>query len=193
MGGGNPWQMRLSKVLSSPKATLSAGITPPAAGGIGLFTLLLALANIVAGVLAIGPFLSGKLPQAKGFYIAANPVRGLLGVVVLCVGIMCLFWCLVTLRPMANLLPQLTAIMAGLLLGKEVLLRRTAAAPPIATPEGCAAKPMQAVGNAARKMQDFLIGHHQVFDQLEKAQMPIGVACLVLGILHLIIGGWQLI
>lgn len=210
----NAWQMRMSKVAG--RAAHGTGGDASTAGGLGLFGWLLAMANILAGLLAVAPLVTRKLPQAKGFYDKITPFRNLIGVVVLCVGAAALFWCLVTLRPLANLLPQLAAIVAGLFLGKELLLRKpamVAATPPAgpadspaqatASPAGpeqakgftigsakeAGHKAGEAVETVARKAQDILIRHRRLLDQLDKYQATIGIACLVLGILHLIIGG----
>jgi len=215
----NSWQMRMSKVAGRAAVASAADSTSGDAsrsGGLGLFGWLLAMANILAGLLAVAPLVTRKLPQAKGFYDKITPFRNLIGVVVLCIGVVSLLWCLVTLHPLANLLPQLAAIVAGLFLGKELILRKpalvaaTPPAGPVDSPAQAPASPGgpeqakgfaigsakeaghkagEAVETVARKAQDILIRHRQLLDQLDKYQTPIGIACLVLGILHLIIGG----
>ena len=98
-----------------------------------------------------------------------------------------LLWLLLLLgllSPISDLLPQAAAIVAGLFLGIELLLKKR---PGSVAPDGD--DPKSAAGRRAEaavgKAQDFLAGQEQNIRKIEKVQVPLGVACLVLALIHL--------
>jgi hypothetical protein len=170
-------------------------------GGLGrLFWLALIVVNLAAGLLAAASLVKQKVPQLEVVYAKLTPMRDLVGLVALAVGILCFLRVTVFhFSPLADILPQLTAVLAGLLLGKERLLRKVAPAPEATSEEGAGEEPgglegaAEAAGDAAKKAahaaQDLLIKHREQIERLEKYQVPVGIACLVTGLLHLLMGG----
>ena len=79
----------------------------------------------------------------------------------------------------ADQLPQLAAIVVGLFLGKEMSFK----------------KPAETGDEAskAEKVQEKIAAYEAKIDLLEKYQVPLGIACLVLGVLHLLLGGLPLV
>jgi hypothetical protein len=92
------------------------------------------------------------------------------------------------LSPFSDLLPQAAAIVAGLFLGLELLLKKPAR---LATAEGedLAHKAGQKVDAAVEKTQAFLAKHEGSVRRIEKYQIPLGILCLVLALLHLVGAG----
>jgi hypothetical protein len=79
----------------------------------------------------------------------------------------------------ADLLPQLAAIVVGLFLGKEMIFKK-----PTVTGEEA---------TKAEKVQEKIAQYEAKIALLETCQVPLGIACLVLGVLHLLLGGFPLI
>ena len=156
-----------------------------------IFWLALFLANIIIGLLLASPLLKSKVPQLAGMYDRITPLSKLIGVISLAVGILCFFRALIFhFAPLADIFPQLTAIVGGLFLGKELLLKKPAFGEGEATAEGTAsAKATEAAEAAALKAQEMLVRYEDKINMLETYQVPIGLACIVLGILHMFMGG----
>jgi len=79
------------------------------------------MALILSGLIAAAPFLSGKLKFLQSTIDAIKPLRGVIGVATLIVGL--LFFVFSLMSPFQNILPQLAAMVVGLFLGFELLLR----------------------------------------------------------------------
>lgn len=214
----NAHQYAYYKMLRSAVPGGGGGSTTEGAGRI--FWLALIAANVLAGLLAAAPLLARKAPALSKVYDALTPLRNLIGVVALAVAVVALLrTTLLHFAPLADILPQLTAAVAGLFLGKELLMKKMAAAPAAAAPAAAAApsssspssapgaeqvdaavaaaqqmagKAGEAAENAARAAQELLISHKEQLDKLEAYQVPVGVACLVTGVLHLLVGSWPL-
>lgn len=155
---GNIFKMRASNI----KGTATTKDTTGGFWG-GLFWLLLVVANILAGMLAASPLLKVKVPQLEQFYQKMTPFSNILGATALVIGLITFLINLVFyFSPLDSILPQLSAMLVGLYLGKELLVEK--------------------IANV--KVQDSL----QHIDKLEKYQTPIGLICIGLGILHLFIG-----
>lgn len=224
-GGYAHGDSRKMRIANLPGGGAGAGgfLSGSGAGG-GMmgqyFWLGLVLVNLVAGLLAAGPLLRTKVPQLEPVYAGLAPLSALVGVAALAVGLLCflratLFW----FSPVADLLPQAAAVLAGLFLGKEILLKKPAEAGPTApapatapAPEAGAAAPAapgeptgqqkveaaaaaaaESAQKAALAAQELLIKHREKIEALEKIQVPIGIACLVLGLLHLLAPGIALL
>lgn len=207
---GDNWRIRRSRL--------------PGEGGSGganiLFRLFLSVALVLCGLLAAAPLLKAKLTFLKAPIDAIAPLRSIIGVATLVLGVVLFIFSL--LSPFRDLLPQLAAMVTGLLLGLELLLKPRAkmstagpaassppplpgAPPPVPAGAGPAPPPLpdasgppplpqsgdpgQKVADAAQKAQDFLRRHEQQVRRLEAFQIPIGIICLVLALLHLIAGG----
>ena len=237
----NPHQYAHYKILANRVPGSSSSSTTSGAGRI--FWLALAAANIVAGLLAAAPVINKKLPQLATLYAKLTPLRNLLGVVALAIGILCfLRTTLLHFAPHADILPQLSAIVAGLFLGKELLLKKSELAEQAETSTGEAAAgtgeaaagtgeaaegeasaaadgeakenaapggekveaAMEAAGDAAdaageaaekaaSAAQNLLIQHKEKIERLEQHQVPVGYTCIVLGVLHLLMGCYPLV
>jgi hypothetical protein len=162
-----------------------------ATGGMigSLLWLGLALANIIAGLLAAAPLLAVKAPQLSKVYQQLTPFRNLIGVITLIIGAVSFIWALLHLAPLSSILPQLSALAVGLFLGKELLMRKPALAAASAAGGASAQKVAAAADAAAAKAQELLVKYQSKIALLDTYQVPIGIACIVLGALHLLIGG----
>ncbi len=194
-------------------------------GGAGgwFWRLLLSVACIVAGLLAAAPMINKKAPALAKLYETLTPLRNILGVAAMAIGLICFVVALLHLAPFGNILPQVAAIVTGLFLGKELLMKKPpadaekkeeekkeepekekeknpdapAGAEQVEAAMEAAEDAAEAAGEAAEKAalaaQDLLIKHKEKIEALEKYQVPMGIACLVLGVLHLLAGGFPLI
>jgi len=207
-GVGDNYYLRASKVTGGSAGSGSGAGAGPS-GGWGLFSTLfwlaLALVNIVAGLLAAESFLAGKLPPAAGLVKALAPLKGTIGLACIAVGGLAFLRALVLyFSPLADLLPQATAIAAGLLLARERMVATAA----ILTQQAQAAQAAQTAQESAQASTATPADASQTapakppvtFDvaaaklaALEPLSVPIGLACVVLGILHLVMGGFPLI
>jgi len=168
---GDSWKMRRENLPSGG----SAGST----GLIGtLFWIGLAFGNIVAGMLAAAPLLKQKLPQLNKVYEKLTPLSNIIGVIVLAIGALSLLGAVLQLFLLrfvifSNILPQIAAIAVGLFLGKELLLKK----PNLS----------DKAGEAAEKAQELLRKYDDKIKLLEMYQIPLGLSCIVIGLLHLLI------
>ena len=138
-----------------------------------MFWLALVAGNLLAGLLAAGPLLVARIPSLKKTVEALMPWRQGIGLAALAIGLVSFLRALVFhFAPLTDLLPQLSAILAGLLLGKELLLKKRATAAAV-----------------EQKAQDLLLRNQQALEKLGQKQVPLGVVCLALGLLHLLMGG----
>lgn len=147
-----------------------------------LFRLLLVAALLCSGFLLAGPGPEALAPAYK----TLEPFRPIVGVASLAIGVLLFIFNL--LSPFSDLLPQAVIIVAGLFLGIELLLKKPSR---LATTEGedVANKVGQNVDEAVQKTQDFLAQHEQSVRKIGKYQVPLGIACIVLGFLHLVAAG----
>lgn len=193
-----PYRMRASKIpanaasagtvtTSAPGVTGvtgSAGSTRDSTGAFGwVLWLLLALANIAAGALAAEGFLAAKLPPAVQTYLLkGKSMRSGIGATALVVGLLCLVWSLIALRPLSGLLPELSAIAVGLVLARPILANRVQIAA-----NAAASAPTEAPGFALKAQRAL----EAQATRLETLQIPLGLAAIALGVLHLLLG-WLL-
>jgi len=174
---GSNRRMRASKVSATGAAGKTPGMVP---------RLLLFGALLCSGLLLAGPFLTTKVAALAPVVGMLRPIRPLIGVATLVIGLVFLISNL--LSPFSDLLPQVAAIVAGLFLGLELLLKKPAR---LATAEGddLAHKAGQKVDAAVEKTQQFLAKHQESVKKIEKYQIPLGILCLVLALLHLVGAG----
>lgn len=164
------------------------GVGGSAGGSSMLSHLLLAGALLCSGLLLAGPLLQSKLPQLKPLYDVLNPIKPAIGVATLGIGSALLFTNL--LSPLSNILPQLMAIIVGLYLGMDILVRRKEGAlAAVAGDNANAQKVGQGADQAIASAQALLDRNKEKIDKLSAYQVPLGVACLVLAMLHLFAGG----
>jgi hypothetical protein len=140
-------------------------------------------------------------------------IKALMGVITLALGAVLFVKNILILSPLADFLPQAVAIVAGLYLGLDLLLKKPAS--PAAASEAdeqtqaseaaaanaeqsgkaeqSAAQMAKKVSESAtagvEKAQDLLAGKRSKIEQLKAYEVPLGAAAVVLGILHLIAGG----
>ncbi|MBN1424959.1 hypothetical protein JXA88_10415 [Candidatus Fermentibacteria bacterium] len=178
---GDIMRMRISNVPKMGGGRSSRG------GLFGvLFRLALVIANIVVGLLLAVSYLKPKVPQLDAVYARILPLRNSLGVIALVLGIVAFLRALMFFfSPFADILPQLSIIVGGLFLGKEILLKKPAGVVPGEEPSSAQEK----AAGAAAKAQEMLRTHEAQIDQIERHQVPLGIACIILGILHLFAGG----
>ena len=189
---GDSWVMR--------RKNLPGGGGAAAGGFFGtIFWLALAFGNIVAGLLAAAPLLKQKAPQLKVVYEKLTPVSNIIGVIILTVGVLSLLGAVLQLFLLrfvilSNILPQVSAIAVGLFLGKEILMRKPKLEKISEFSDSDAAKKTEELaGNAVAKTQELLSKYDDKIALLEKYQVKIGLACIVLGVLHLFLSGLPLI
>ncbi|MHC5051205.1 MAG: hypothetical protein ACYTGK_11425, partial [Planctomycetota bacterium] len=141
---GSNRRMRASKISAPGGAGKAPGMVP---------RLLLFGALLCSGLLLAGPFLTTKVAALGPVVGALRPIRPVIGVAALVLGLVFLISNL--LSPFSDLLPQAAAIVAGLFLGLELLLKKPAR---LATAEGedLAHKAGQKVDAAVEKTQAFL-------------------------------------
>ena len=167
---GDNYLIRASKIKSGS----GCGASSCQSGFAGrLFWLALVAGNLLAGLLAAAPLLVARIPSLKKTVEALMPWRQGIGLAALAIGLVSFLRALVFhFAPLTDLLPQVSAILAGLLLGKELLLKKRATAAAV-----------------EQKAQDLLLRNQQALEKLEQKQVPLGVVCLALGLLHLLAGG----
>ncbi|MHC4136342.1 MAG: hypothetical protein ACYS0K_15315 [Planctomycetota bacterium] len=181
-----PWE---SARVGSNRRMRASKVSAPGAAGKGPGTvprLLLAAALLCSGLLLAGPFLTTKVAALGPVVGMLRPIRPMIGVAALVIGLVFLISNL--LSPLSDLLPQAAAIVAGLFLGLELLLKKPAR---LATAEGddLTNKAGRKVDAAVEKTQEFLAKHQQSVKKIEKYQIPLGILCLVLALLHLVGAG----
>ncbi|MEN8151745.1 MAG: hypothetical protein ABFS86_18155 [Planctomycetota bacterium] len=152
---GSTRQMRASNVSASSKS--SGGPNP-------VFRLVLVIALLASGLLLVESFVQAKVPALSGLYGVIVPLRPIIGVATLGIGVVLLV--LGLLSPISDILPQAAAIVAGLFLGLELLLRKGS-------------------GSAVGKAQELLAAQEEKIRKIGKYQVPLGVACLVLALIHM--------
>lgn len=221
------WYMRASKVAAGAGGAGGAAGAGPS-GGWGLFAIVfwlgLALVNLAAGFLAAEPLLTAKASPLAPVTKALAPLKVTVGLAAMAIGGLAFLRALVLyFAPLADLLPQAAAILAGLLLARERLTVVAAgmtaamaqagkAAPAAGTPtngapttgapaDGAPATgadgspaPAPADGGAA-PAKPAITPEVAVakLAALEPLAVPLGLTCLALGALHLVLGGFPLI
>ncbi len=171
------YQMLLDNV---PKGSSSGS----SGGGFGLWRILMSLFLIAGGLIGAGAFVTGKLPQIKGVISILNGLALPIGFVLAFLGLGGFLCNLIRLAPLASILPQLVALGLGI-----VFLRKS---PMFKMPEMPA--PTEAADDTApapkgSKAAEIL----SKFAFLDSLESTLGLAAIILGILHLIMGGFGLI
>ena len=134
-----------------------------------IFRMLLSLLLIAGGITAWNQFLREKLPQLSSLYDTLTEKKELLGFALLAVGILALLRTVVfCFAPLADILPQLSALALGLTLISVKDLE-------------------QKVGN--EKVQSTLSRLQAFGNTLQPHQVLLGKIALALGMIHLLIGG----
>lgn len=171
---GDSWVMR--------RKNLPGGGGSSSGGGFfgTLFWLGLAIGNIIAGLLAAAPLIKVKVPQLNKVYEKLTPLANAIGVIVLIIGALSLLGAVLQIFLLrfvifSDIIPEVSAIAVGLFLGKELLLKK----PNLS----------DKAGEAAEKAQELLKKYDSKIKLLEMYQIPLGLSCIVIGLLHLLISG----
>ncbi|MDH3329472.1 MAG: hypothetical protein OEM01_09585 [Desulfobulbaceae bacterium] len=178
-----------------------------------LFRLALALALIAAGIILLAKVLEKYQDKIGGILQPLLNIKALMGVITLALGAVFFVKNILVLSPLADFLPQAVAVVAGLYLGLDLLLKKpavpAAASEEVAQPQvsEAAAADTEQAGKAEQssaqmakkvsesatagveKAQDLLAGKRSKIELLKAYEVPLGAAAVVLGILHLIAGG----
>ena len=192
---GDSWVMRRKNLPGG-----GGGCSASGCGFFGtIFWLALVFGNILAGLIAAAPSLKQKVPQLNALYEKITPVANIIGVAILAVGVLSLIGAVLQLFLLrfvilSNILPQVSAIAVGLFLGKELLMKKPKLENISKVSESDAAKKAEQVAeNATLKAQELLTKYDDKIALLEKYQVKIGIACIILGVLHLFLSNLPLI
>ena len=194
---GDNWVMRRKNL---PGGGGSGGCSASGSGFFGtIFWLALVFGNILAGLIAAAPLLKQKVPQLNALYEKITPVANIIGVTILAVGVLSLLGAVLQLFLLrfvilSNILPQVSAIAVGLFLGKELLMKKPNLEKISKVSDSDVAKKAEEVAeNATLKAQELLTKYDDKIALLEKYQVKIGLACIIIGVLHLFLSSWPLI
>ena len=210
---GNSRQYAKFKMLmSNVPAGRGAGGTTSGCLGLVLRIVLAALL-LVGGLVAARPIVKSKVAALGGVCDAMAPMAAKIGVIMLVVGLLCFLRALVLhFAPFADLVPQVLAVLVGLVLAKSILIREPK---PVAAegssaeaadtadaaveqegasaPGDTMAQAKETAAQAAQKAQDLVYKSKDKIEKLERIQVPLGLACLAAGIIHVIAGGLWLL
>ena len=170
-----------------------------------MLRIILGLTLLVTGFVAAAPMINEKAiirEKAKWLPVIGDrltPFRLQIGLTVLIVGIVCFLKTLIiNFAPFADLVPQLVAVLIGVVLSKELLLRETAPAQTaVADTEsvspGGVAKMTRQVGDKLNKAagwsKSMLISQRNQIELLEQNLVILGIVSIAAGLIHLILGG----
>jgi hypothetical protein len=171
---GDNYTMRLKNIKGSDKtAAVGSRAARKGRGFLGtVLWLLLAFGNITAGFIAAASLIQQRVPVLKPLYDKIMPLRTTVGIIVLMIALLVFLKNLLFhFALFADLLPILSGIAVGLVLGREIVIGKLKA-------------------TKAGAFTEALAGQISL---IERVEMPLGIACLALGILHLLAGGMWLI
>ena len=173
------------------------------AGGFGLLRLPLAGLLLMLGLMAAAPLVEARVPSTRAILAKVKPLAPMLGVATLALGAVALL--LSIFSPLRDVLPQAAAVVVGLVMGLDILVKRTDLLAAKASTDDESAggdlkqKAQEVIGKAGEaakeavtKAQDLLIEKQASIRQLDAVRVPLGMSCMVLGLLHLVIGGFPL-
>jgi hypothetical protein len=166
---GNNFDMRLGDLPSSSSSS---------SGPFVLWRVLLSVALLALGTVAAASALSALNPVVKKLVDKLLPHKALIGAFAALIGFLFFIKNLLVLAPFSDILPQLLAVITGIIFGAQFFQEKTKT---VNTPE-------QLTG-AANKANELLDNNREKLEKLRAYQVPLGFACLAAGILHLITGG----
>jgi hypothetical protein len=141
--------------------------SPAGKGFIGtLMWLLLAVVNIIAGLVVSRTLLQSKLPVMEKITKPLQPFSMVIGLVAMGVGILGFILSVLSLQLFSGIIPQLSAVLMGVLLAREFI------------------KSM-----AKGKIKEQIEGNEALLNQVGTYSQIIGAIGLVVGVLYLILGG----
>jgi hypothetical protein len=181
---GNLYFIRDANLPSSGQSSSSSGSDSSSGASFGglIFQIIMGLALVASGLLLSAPLVRVKIPALAPVYEKLTPLRALIGVATLLIGLAWLAMSL--LSPLSNILPIVAAIISGLYLGFELLLKK----PAKGASDQLGEKGSAAADAAVEKAQALLEKNADKLKLIEAQQVPIGITCLVLGLLHIAIG-----
>jgi len=156
----------LIKNISGGISTSGHRSDSSSAGGFGIWRLLMSLFLIAGGIIAANALIAGKLPQIGGVVKVLTGLVMPIGFILILLGLGGFLCNLVRLAPHASILPQFTALALGIIfIRKSPSVQKNSKVAPI-------------------------LGKFAFLDNMES---PLGLVSIVLGFLHLIIGGFGLL
>ena len=204
--------LRSGARISIPKKNIgkSSGTVGSSDSPFILFRLALSFVLLAAGIILLGKVLEQFQDKIGTLMQPLLKIKALIGVISLGLGAAFFVKNLLVLSPLADILPQVIAVIAGLYLGLDLLLKKPATSEQSQTHETAgvaegaekhedqaktleANKVEEAAMASVEKAQDFLAGKRSLIDQLKAYEVPLGAASLVLGLLHLIVGSMPLL
>jgi len=173
------------------------GARSGASSGSPLMRLLLGVVLLLTGLAASGSLIVTKVPQLASVCNQVTAYRAQIGIAALVIGILSfLKTFLFNFAPLADLIPQLAAVILGVVLGKELLMREKpvqAAAGGGTVPEmDVAGQVKEQVDKASQATRDLLKSQQERIALLEKNLVMLGLAGLAAGLVHLLLGGLPL-
>jgi len=177
-----PFRYANSRQYSKYKVPLGL-IKRPSGGGSLLWRLVLGLVLIAGGAVAARKLLAGKVPPLGKILSALGGLALPLGCILILLGLGGFLCNLARLAPHASVLPQLVAVALGITLLREAVKGRV--------PES--AEPAGETGEAEPPKPSPLANILAKFAFLDPTESSLGLAALVLGILHIVAGGLPLI
>ena len=155
----------------------------------GLMRFGLSLLLVVTGLVLARPFVTKKLPKTNELYENTKSFWPVLGIVVLAVGVSAFLFSIFS--PLGDILPQAAAIVAGLYLGLEILLRQNQRSTTTDTDTNSTLdKTRDKARQTVEKAQGVLRDNANNIRQLGTVRVPLGGVCVALGLMHLLLGGW---
>jgi hypothetical protein len=194
---GDSWRVRSEKIISR------------SFGPSFLTRLVLVLSLLGCGLMAADPWIRTKVAGLTPILGALTPFRGVVGVTSFIIGGVLLVFNL--FHPLADLLPQLLAITTGMILGRELLVKRASASPPpvpsMAPPplpgEAASVPPLPpplpetpsgpSPKNIQERTRDVWSQGTEWIAALIPFEVGMGRFCLLFGVVHLLLGGLPLV
>ena len=168
-------------------------------GAVGfILRLILGLTLLVAGFVAGATLIKERVPQLAAISDKISTFRTQIGVTALVVGIVCFLNALLfAFAPLSDLFPQLVAVLIGVVLSKELLLRETA---PTQAVDADTESASSGVAKLTRQVEDqlnkttqwskgTLVSQRDRIVLLEQNLIPLGLVSLAAGLIHLLLGG----
>lgn len=185
-------------------------------GGFGPLWFLVVIANIAGGIIAAESLVLRYIPAVGTKMRKLHRARTPVGIACLIIGLLAMSWGLLSFSLFSNILPQLSLIAVGLILGREKLLeRRQKRLTDRVQLTGASTKGdrttfeideegegqsvaeaaaevddriSDAAETAADKVRELMIANRARIESMAKYQSRIGVACVFLGLVHAFIG-----
>lgn len=156
--------------LPKDRAKPPAGSFQDAGGGRAplalVIWLVLVSANVLAGLTAGGPLLARKLPAVAKLAATLHRRAVPIGLFAIAAGVAAFAVSVVSVEILAGIVPQLTAVVAGVVLALELIESKV--------PD---------------QVADWIADNEEKLDAVNARSGLIGIAALITGVAHLILGG----